>query len=138
MIGRGRVVPPGESVTADSPGLAALIVDRAARRREIVELACAVSERLVGDLIARDRAAFAGLVDAALGSLARAPKVLLWAHPGDAPALRARFAELDAVEIHDDPDRSPHTVLACADGIGTLVVDLPSAVAALRAALLDE
>lgn len=135
MIGRGRVVPKDAVVARDGDGLGALVVDAARRRREVVELACIVAERLVGDALTDDPRVLAALAERALTSLSRAPVVLLFAHPDDAPALREHFSGVAAVEVHDDAERPRGTVLAHAADVGRIAVDLPSAVAALRRAL---
>jgi flagellar assembly protein FliH len=113
----------------------------AAREQEILAIARALAERLIGRALSIDPDLVLSLAREALSAVARARRVTLFVHPDDAEPLRRQIAALGleqaSIEVSVDPTRSRGNLRAETD-LGTVDSDvglrLDRLVAALAAA----
>lgn len=98
-----------------------------AREGQVLAVARLLAERLLGRALALEPSLMADLTREALGSVVRARRVVLHAHPTDAESLRLRLNELGldaaSIEVHDDAQR-PRGGLRAETDLGTLDADL--------------
>jgi len=113
-------------------------------RRAAAELAAAMSERILGEALAREPALWVRLCARAVACLRQARAAVLRVHPSRAPLLRSRLSELGRgaaalrdVAVREDEDVPPDGCLVESD-LGTVDARLETQVAVLREALLGE
>lgn len=106
----------------------------------VIEIARALSERLLGRALALDPSMVVDLAREALRSVARARRVALFVHPDDEQPLRAQLGELglsaSVLEVHVDSSRPRGSLLADTD-VGSIDARIAPQLDRLVAALAD-
>jgi flagellar assembly protein FliH len=110
----------------------------AAREGDVMVVARALAERLLGRALEIDPLTMVALAREALGAVRRARRVRLSVHPDDAPALQAHLPDLgleaSLIEVHLDPT-CPRGGLRADTDFGSLVAHLAPQLDRLVAAL---
>jgi flagellar biosynthesis/type III secretory pathway protein FliH len=110
----------------------------AAREADVLLVARALAERLLGRALEVEPLTVVSLAREALGAVRRARRVRLFAHPDDAPVLQAHLPDLGIeasfIEVHLDPT-CPRGGLRADTDFGTVVAHLAPQLDRLIAAL---
>jgi flagellar biosynthesis/type III secretory pathway protein FliH len=110
----------------------------AARESDLLLVARALAERLLGRALEIDPTTVVFLAREALGSVRRARRVRIFAHPDDAPVLQAHLPDLGLeaalIEVHLDPT-CPRGGLRADTDFGSLTAHLAPQLDRLIAAL---